>query len=68
MQTYEHGNDSICGRHPSLFKERFYIFTPINDLVFSMPFEAINSLKVGEWSRLVCVFLTSGYDWVTVSA
>ncbi len=51
MQTYEHGNDSICAWHPSLFKERFYIFTPIDDLVLSMPFEAINSLKDGEWSR-----------------
>jgi hypothetical protein len=49
---YEHGNDSISARHPSLFKERFYAFTPINDLVLLMPFEAINSLKVGEWSRL----------------
>jgi hypothetical protein len=45
-------NDSICARHPSLFKERYDTFTPINDLVLSMPFEAINSLKVGEWSCL----------------
>ncbi len=52
MQTYEHGNDSIHAWHPSLFKERFYTFTPINDLVLSMPFEAITSLKVGECSRL----------------
>ncbi len=49
MQMYEHMNDSICAQHPSLFKERFYTFTPINNLVLLMPFEAINSLKVGEW-------------------
>jgi hypothetical protein len=48
MQTYEHMNDSICAWHPSLLKERFYTFTPINNLVLLMPFEAINSLKVGE--------------------
>ncbi len=52
MQMYEHGNDSIPARHPSLFKERFYTFTPIDDLVLLMPFETINNLKVGEWSRL----------------
>ncbi len=49
---YEHGNNSICARYPSLFKERFYTFTPIDNLVLLMPFEAIISLKVGEWSRL----------------
>ncbi len=52
MQTYEHGNNTIRAWHPSLFKERFYTFTPIYDLVLSMPVEAITSLKVGEWSRL----------------
>jgi hypothetical protein len=52
MQTYEHGNNSIRAWHPSLFKERFYTYTPINNLVLLMPFEAINSLKVEEWSRL----------------
>ncbi len=36
----------------SFFKERFHTFTPVNDLVLLMPFEAMNSLKVGEWSRL----------------
>ncbi len=52
MQMYEHRNDIICAWYPSLFKERFYTFTPIDNLVLSMPFKAINSLKVGEWSCL----------------
>jgi hypothetical protein len=55
MQTYEHGNDRIHAWHPLLLKERFYTFTPINNLVSSMPFEAINSLKVGEGLALIII-------------
>jgi hypothetical protein len=35
-----------------MFKENTYSFTPIDELVLSMPFEFINSLKVGTWTPI----------------
>jgi len=35
-----------------MFKEKYYYFFPTNDLVKSMPFDFVNSLKDGKWTKL----------------
>ena len=35
-----------------MFKEDTFCFTPIDELVLAMPFEFINSLKVGTWTPI----------------
>ena len=52
MKTDQHANGSIRERHSTMFREENFTFTPIDELVMSMPFEFIISLKVGTWTRL----------------
>jgi hypothetical protein len=52
MKTYQHANSSIRERHSTMFREENFIFTPIDELVMSMPFEFISNLKVGTWTRV----------------
>jgi hypothetical protein len=52
MKTYQHANSSICEQHSTMFREENFTFTPIDELVMSMPFEFINNLKVGTWTRV----------------
>jgi hypothetical protein len=35
-----------------MFKEKYFYFFPTNDLVKSMPFDFVNSLKDGKWTKL----------------
>ncbi len=35
-----------------MFREENFTFTPIDELVMSMPFEIISNLKVGTWTRV----------------
>jgi hypothetical protein len=35
-----------------MFKEKYFYFSPTNDLVKSMPFDFVNGLKDGKWSKL----------------
>jgi len=35
-----------------MFNEKYYYFFPTNDLVKSMPFDFVNSLKDGKWTKL----------------
>ena len=35
-----------------MFREKYYYFFPTNDLVKSMPFNFVNSLKDGKWTKL----------------
>jgi hypothetical protein len=51
-KTYQHGDAGLRQRHPTMFKEGTYIFTPIDELVLSMPFEFIRTLKVGTWTPI----------------
>jgi hypothetical protein len=50
MKTYQLGNISLCEQHSTMFREETFTFTPIDELVMSMPFEFINNLKVGTWT------------------
>jgi hypothetical protein len=52
MASYSFGDERIRARHPHLFKGRHHFFCPINDLILSMPFDFINKLKNGEWTRI----------------
>jgi hypothetical protein len=51
-KNYQYGNRGIRERHPTMFKEDTFSFTPIDDLVLSMPFEFIRKLKVGIWTNI----------------
>ncbi len=51
-KNYQYGNSGIRQRHPTMFKEDTFSFTPIDDLVLSMPFEFIRKLKVGIWTNI----------------
>jgi len=51
-KNYQYGNCGIQERHPTMFKEDTFSFTPIDDLVLSMPFEFIRNLKVGIWTNI----------------
>ncbi|MEY3178967.1 MAG: hypothetical protein RJB42_1208, partial [Bacteroidota bacterium] len=52
MASYSFGDERIRARHPQLFKGRRHFFCPINDLILSMPFDFINKLKNGEWTKV----------------
>jgi hypothetical protein len=52
MKTYQHANSSICERHSTMFKEENFTFTPIDELVMSMPFEFISDLVVRIWTHV----------------
>jgi hypothetical protein len=45
-------NHSLQESHPGMFKEKYFYFFPTNDLVKSMPFDFVNSLKDGKWTKL----------------
>ena len=51
-KNYQYGNCGIRERHPTMFKEDTFSFTPIDDLVLSMPFEFIRNLKVDVWTNI----------------
>ena len=51
-KNYQYGNAGIRARHPTIFKEDTFSFTPIDELVLSMPFEFIRNLKVGIWTNI----------------
>ena len=51
-KNYQYGNRGIRERHPTMFKEETFSFTPIDDLVLSMPFEFIRNSKVGIWTKI----------------
>ena len=51
-KNYQYGNCGIREWHPTVFKEDTFRFTPIDDLVLSMPFEFIRNLKVGVWTNI----------------
>ena len=56
-KNYQYGNYGIRERHPTLFKEDTFSFTPIDDLVLSMPFEFIHKLKIGIWTNIEIYWL-----------
>lgn len=51
-KTYQYGDAGIRKRHPTIFKEDTFSFTPIDELVLSMPFQFIRTLKVGTWTPI----------------
>jgi hypothetical protein len=57
-KNYQYGNCGIRARHPTIFKEDTFSFTPIDELVLSMPFEFIRNLKVGVWTNIERNWLT----------
>jgi hypothetical protein len=55
MKNYEQGNNSICKRHPTLFKDKkdnYYSFGPSDELVQTLPFEFVENLKGGAYTKL----------------
>jgi len=52
MDKYQVSNHSVRERHPGMFRAKYYNFSPTNALVQSMPFDFVNSLKDGKWTKL----------------
>jgi hypothetical protein len=52
MDHFEISNDSLRRRHPVMFKNNDFYFCPTNELVKSMPFDFVNGLKDGKWTKL----------------
>jgi hypothetical protein len=55
IKNYKQGNNAICKRHPTLFKDKkdhYYAFGPSDDLVQTLPFEFMAILKGGAYTRL----------------
>jgi hypothetical protein len=52
MNIFEVSNDSLPRRHPQMFKNFDYYFFPTIDLVKSMPFDFVNGLIDGKWTKL----------------
>ena len=52
MQNFQVSNDSLQSRHPDMFKNEDFDFCPTNDLVKSMPFDFVNGLVDGKWTKL----------------
>jgi hypothetical protein len=55
MKIYKQGNNAICKRCPTLFKDKkdhYYSFGPSDDLVQTLPFEFVANLKGGAYTRL----------------
>ncbi len=60
--SYSHNSKTIRARHPHFFKESYYEFCPINEIILSMPFEFVNHLRLDELA-----ILTEIYCLVTLS-
>ena len=52
MKNFEVSNDLLRRRHPGMFKNNDFYFCPTNELVKSMPFDFVNGLKDGKWTKL----------------
>jgi len=55
---YQKANTMIRVRHPGFFRKDKYIFQPNDDLIMTLPFKWIDSLKDGEWTKLDKSWLT----------
>jgi hypothetical protein len=50
MRNYKQGNNTICKRHKTLFKDTIthqYDFPASNELVMTLPYQFVDSLKSG---------------------
>jgi hypothetical protein len=55
MKNYEQGNNAICKRHPTLFKDKkdhYCSFGRSDELVQTLPFEFVDNLKGGAYIKL----------------
>ena len=55
MINYERGNNAICKKHPTLFKDKkdhYYSFELSDKLVQTLPFELMDNLKGGVYIKL----------------
>jgi hypothetical protein len=55
MKNYKQGNNTIPKRHKILFKDTInhqYDFPASNELVMTLPYQFVDSLKSGVWQKL----------------
>jgi hypothetical protein len=70
MKNYERGNNAICKRHPTLFKDKKdhnYSFGPSDELVQTLPFEFMNNLKGGAYIKLPSKWMSNIQSKLTQS-
>ncbi len=62
MRNYKRGNNAICKRHKTLAKDTVnyqYDFPESNELVMTLPYQFVDSLKSGVWQKLPSPWLNS---------
>jgi hypothetical protein len=62
MKNYEQGNNAICQRHPTLFKDKkdhYYSFGPSDELVQTLSFEFVTNLNGGAYTRLLLKWMSN---------
>jgi hypothetical protein len=56
MKNYERGSNAICKSHRTLFKDKkdhYHSFGPSDELVQMLPFEFVDNLKGGVYTKLL---------------
>jgi hypothetical protein len=62
MRNYKQGYNAIPKRHKMLFKDTVnhqYDFSARNELVMTLPYQFVDSLKIGVWQKLPSPWLNS---------
>jgi hypothetical protein len=70
MKNYERGNNAIRKRHPTLFKDKkdhYYSFRLSGELVQTLPFEFVDNLKGGAYTKLPSKWMSNIQFKVTQS-
>ncbi len=70
MKNYEQGNNAICKRHPTLFKDKkdhYYSFGLSDELVQLLPFEFMDNLKGGAYTKLPSKWMSNIWSKLTQS-
>jgi hypothetical protein len=70
MKNYEQGNNAIRKRHPTLFKDKkdhYYSFGPSDELVQTSPFEFVDNLNGGAYTKLPSKWMSNIQSKLTQS-
>jgi hypothetical protein len=59
IETFQVNNESIQARHRNLFKNDYFDFYLMRDLIISMPSNSVNGLTPGKWTNLNKKWLNS---------
>jgi hypothetical protein len=70
MKNYEQGNNAICIRHSTLFKDKkdhYYSLGLSDELLQTLPFEFMDNLKGGAYTKLLSKWMSNIQSKLTQS-